>query len=489
MQPTLRTFRSRLTLWHLVVMGAILLTAGVLLYAGMARNLLRNIDSSLWAIAETEAATLLNPAGGYIPMTPSTGYGDALPGRAARSVQLIDPDGHLLSPPPNLARDTLPISPQGLAAAREGKVLIETSRVPGGRVRVLYLPIESSFGVGQVLQVGLSLHTLESSLAELFRLIATIAASALLLIGVGGYFLTKKALRPVDEIARAAQEISERNLSQRLPEEAGADELAHLVRVLNRMLGRLEEAFKAQMRFTSDASHELRTPLSIMKGSLEVALKKERPPGEYREVLSSMQEEVDRLSRLVTGLLTLARADAEVSAERRQVKLQPLLGEVVDQMRIAAAGRGVTIDLEAPGELVVLASEDALKQLFLNLVDNAVRYTSARGRAWVTAAVAGADVRVEVGDTGIGIEEEERARIFDRFYRGSTARGGEFAGAGLGLAICAQIVKELGGRIEVESSVEPPSGTRMRVFQPVPQQDGARNETPDPAAGPEEAGS
>ena len=145
-----------------------------------------------------------------------------------------------------------------------------------------------------------------------------------------------------------------------------------------------------------------------------------------------MQEEVDRLSRLVGGLLTLARADAEVSVERRQVKLQPLLGEVVDQMRIAAAGRGVTLDLEAPGDLVVLASEDALKQLFLNLIDNAVRYTDSGGRAWVSAAVDGGQVRVEVGDTGIGIEEEERGRIFDRFYRGSTARGGESRGRGPG---------------------------------------------------------
>ncbi|MFQ5458728.1 MAG: sensor histidine kinase [Myxococcota bacterium] len=466
MKSPLRTFRARLTLWHLVVMGTILLASGVLLYVGMARGLLSNIDSSLWAIAETEAASLVNPSAGYIPPTPDAGAGDMTQGRVSRFVQLVGAGGDLVSPPPNLSADPLPINPSGLKAARQGRVLIETATMRTGRVRILYLPIEGSAGVSQILMVGLSLHTVETSLAELFRLIATIVASALLLMGVGGFVLTKKALRPVDAIARAAQEISERNLSQRLPEEAGADELAQLVRMLNRMLGRLEQAFKVQMRFTSDASHELRTPLAIMKGSLQVALKKERTGKEYRDVLTSAQEEVDRLSRLVSGLLTLARADAQVGAERRPVKLQPLLGDIVDQMRLTAAARGVTLDFEAAGDLIVMASEDAMKQLFLNLVDNAVRYTPSGGRAWVRAGADDREVTVEVGDTGIGIEEEERARIFDRFYRGARARGSDQTGSGLGLAICAQIVKECGGRIEVESSVKAPSGTSTRIVLP-----------------------
>lgn len=466
MRFSIRTFRARLTLWHLGVMGTILLAAGVLLYVGMARGLLENIDSSLWAIAETEAASLTSPSTGYVPPTPETGSGNLRTGRRSRFLQLVDPDGELLAPAPNLATDPLPISPKGLGAARQGQVLIETAEMPMGRVRILYLPLEGPRGVSQILMVGLSLHTVETSLAALFRLIATIVASALLLIGVGGFFLTKKALRPVDEIARAAQFISERSLSQRLPERGGADELDHLVRVLNRMLARLEHAFRVQMRFTSDASHELRTPLAIMKGSLEIALKKERTGKEYRETLTSMQEEVDRLNRLVSGLLTLARADAQVGSGKRPVRLQPLLGDIVDQMRLSAAARGVTIDLDAAGDIVAMASEDAMKQLFLNLVDNAVRYTPSGGRAWVRAAESDDGIMVEVGDTGFGIEEEERGRIFDRFYRGAAARGSDLAGSGLGLAICAQIVKEVSGRIEVESSVKPPRGTRVRVFLP-----------------------
>ncbi len=466
MKFSLGTFRARLTLWHVLAMGAILLAAGVLLYVGMARALRENLDSGLWAIAETEAASLLNPLGAILVPAPGRLPDDRSPDRVDKYVQLIDPSGGILVPAPNFSGSLLPVGLRALRAARVGQVVIETHRLSSGRVRVLYLPVEGPEGVTQILQVGLSLRTLETTLGELFRMIAIVEVSGLLLIGVMGYFLTKKSLQPVDEIARAAEFISERNLSARLPEEAGADELAHLVGVLNRMLSRLERAFKNQERFASDASHELRTPLAIMKGTLEVTLKKDREPREYQEVLASLREEVDRMSRLVTGLLTLARADAAPVAEKRVVKLQPILGDVIDLLRIRAAERKVSLELDAPPDLPVLGTEDALKQLFLNLVDNAVTYTGPGGRAWVSAGVRGDEVSVEVGDTGIGVEEEDRERIFDRFYRGATVRGGDYPGSGLGLAICAQIVKDLGGRIEIASSTRPPTGTRITVFLP-----------------------
>ncbi len=462
----LKTFRARLTLWHLVVMGTILLAAGSLLYLGMARALQRNLDSSLWAVAETKAASLLTPASPFMTIPPERLGETHTPDRVDLYIQVLDPLGNIIAPASNLGVEMLPVGAELLRAALTGQVVIETAPLPTGRVRVLYLPIEGPEGVAQILQVGLSLRPLASTLKELFRLIALVEASALLLIGVGGFFLTKKSLRPVDEIVRAAEFISERNLSRRLPEEGGADELAHLVRVLNRMLVRLEQAFKAQERFTADASHELRTPLAIMKGTLDVALKKERAPAEYREVLGSVLEEVARLARLVSGLLMLARADAATPPERRSVKLQPLLGEVVDLMRTNAAGRRITLDLEGSDDLRVFAAEDPLKQLFLNLVDNAVQYSNPGGHAWVVAFERDGEVVVEVGDTGIGIAEDDRERIFDRFYRGATARGSDIPGSGLGLAICAQIVKDLGGRIAVVSSTTPPTGTRISVFLP-----------------------
>jgi two-component system OmpR family sensor kinase len=466
MKFLLRTFRARLTLWHLVVMGTILLAAGFLLYVGMVRALQRNLDSSLWAIAETEAASLFSPAGPFVSILPERPDEERAADRVDRHIQVLDRFGNIIAPAPNLGVETLPVDAESLRGARMGQVVIETATLPSGHVRVLYLPIEGPEGVSQILQVGLSMRTLESTLKELFRLIALVEGCALLLIGVGGFFLTKKSLRPVDEIARAAAFISERNLSRRLPEEAGADELAHLVRVLNRMLGRLEQAFTTQERFTADASHELRTPLAIMKGTLEVALKKERSPMEYREVLGSVREEVERLSRLVTALLTLARVDTAMLPERRSVKLLPLLGEVVDLLRTKSAGREVTLDLEGSNDLTVFGTEDALKQLFLNLLDNAVQYTKPGGRAWVKTLARANEVIIEVGDTGVGIEEEDQERIFDRFYRGATARGSDIPGSGLGLAISAQIVKDLDGRIEVVSSTKPPTGTQVSIFLP-----------------------
>jgi signal transduction histidine kinase len=231
------------------------------------------------------------------------------------------------------------------------------------------------------------------------------------------------------------------------------------------MIARLEDAFRRQRQFTADASHELRTPLTAVKGQVEVALTRPREPDAYREVLQNVNEEVDRLIRLVGSLLTLARADAgQIPLTLEGVDVPDLVAAAVEQVRPGAQQRDIELVL-APGAPVALrADEDLLLQLLLNLLDNAIKYTPSGSR--VTAGWSTDSTRVElwVRDTGAGITPEHLAHIFDRFYRVDQARSRAEGGAGLGLSICRWIAEAHGGSISVEST--PGQGSTFTVRLP-----------------------
>ena len=237
---------------------------------------------------------------------------------------------------------------------------------------------------------------------------------------------------------------------------------------MNDMLDRLEGAFAEVRRFTADASHELRTPLTILKGEVEVALRTERDPAEYRKVLESCLEEANRMTRMVDNLLTLTRADAgQLSLERRPVEIGILLARVVARGRPLGEGRGVSVSLTEGPPVTVLGDPDRLEQVFMNLVDNGVKYTPAGGRVTVGwrlaphgaggrgpgAGETGGRVVVDVEDTGVGISAADREQVFRRFYRADRARSRAEGSCGLGLAIVQSIVEGHGGTVGVESSL------------------------------------
>jgi heavy metal sensor kinase len=256
------------------------------------------------------------------------------------------------------------------------------------------------------------------------------------------------------------------DLSGRIEVDGPDDEVGRLARTFNEMIGRLDDAFQRQRQFTADASHELRTPLTAIKGQTEVALQRDRDSDAYKEVLRTVNTEVDRMIRLVGSLLTLARADARrIPLSREAIDLGDIVGDAVDQIRPAAAEKALAIDL-APGEEVrLIADQDLLLQLVLNVLDNAVKYTPAGGSIRVSCQRDGSTAEVAVADTGPGIAPEDLPHIFDRFYRADKSRRQGDSGAGLGLSICRWIAESHGGTIEAQSS--PGQGATFIVRLPV----------------------
>jgi two-component system, OmpR family, sensor kinase len=284
-------------------------------------------------------------------------------------------------------------------------------------------------------------------------------------------------LRPVDQMTQAARRIGAERLAERLEGVETDDELGRLARTLNEMLARLEAGFTQIRRFSADASHELRTPLTILKGEIEVALRSAREPAEYERVLASALEEVERMARLVDDLLMLSRADAgALRWEKGPVEMDRLVEEVAKQGEVLGRGREIQVGIQSLEPLIVHGDELRLRQLLLNLVDNAVKYTPQGGRVTLSLRRVGGEsdgptglpadaspgpsiprssdvpaAEIVVQDTGVGIPAEALPRIFERFYRVDDARSREAGGTGLGLCIARTIAEAHEGRIEVAS--------------------------------------
>jgi signal transduction histidine kinase len=268
------------------------------------------------------------------------------------------------------------------------------------------------------------------------------------------------------DIARNLQQISDRTLHKRLPDLGRDDEISHLVKVINELLARLDGAFDTQRRFTADASHEICTPLTILRGDTQVALLAKRTSEEYEATLKSNLEEIERLTILVSDLLTLARCDAgEQQTSKEHLSLDYLAVNVCDSLRAVAATSEVKVSCQTSGATLIYGESNALHQILLNLITNAIRYTPPGGRVKVTLGHSqDGTAFVEVADSGIGISAEALPRIFDRFYRGENARAQSVGGSGLGLAIAEALAKSQNAHIEVSSELG--KGSRFKLVVP-----------------------
>jgi heavy metal sensor kinase len=273
------------------------------------------------------------------------------------------------------------------------------------------------------------------------------------LAGFGGYALARKALSPIDAMTRETQKISAEDLGARLSIQNPGDELGRLATVLNAMLGRLQGAFEQLRRFTADASHELRTPLTAIRSVGEVALQEPKGPAEYRDVIGSMLEEVDRLTRLVESLLVLSRADASrVQIHCANIPLLFVAAEAALTLEVLAEEKRQKIAVEGNRNLVVFADRLILRQAIVNLLDNAIKYSPVESFILLHVRLGeGGTAILEVTDQGPGISPEHQPYVFDRFYRVDKARTREWGGAGLGLSITRWAVEAHGGTITLIS--------------------------------------
>ncbi|HXW01152.1 MAG TPA: ATP-binding protein, partial [Anaerolineae bacterium] len=319
-------------------------------------------------------------------------------------------------------------------------------------VRLYTAPIveDNKLVVGTI-QVAQNLNSVGQTLNQLLTTLLIGGPLLVVIAGAGGYFLAARALAPIDKITRTARQISAQDLSARLNLPNTDDEAGRLAATFDSMLARLDDAFQRERRFTADASHELRTPLAAMQTILSSTLARQRTPPEYEQVLADLGEETERLRTLVEGLLHLTHSDAARPMVRDTVNLSNLLADVTDSLRLLAEDKGLDLTANIADNLTVTGDSDALIRLFVNLLDNAIKYTEQGQITVVTNPEPNGLVEVNITDTGAGIATADLPHIFDRFYRVDKSRS--TSGTGLGLAIASSVAQAHGGTIRVESKI------------------------------------
>jgi heavy metal sensor kinase len=359
----------------------------------------------------------------------------------------------------------LPVSVSSLTAALKGQASLTSLADPGqgDPVRLYSEPILDNGQMVGVVQVDQSLGDMNDTLSRLLTAILLGAPLLVGIAGIGGYFLAARALAPIDQMTLTAQRISAVDLSARIDLPGTDDEVGRLATTFDHMLRRLDEAFQRERQFTADASHELRTPLAAMQAIISVIREERRSPEDYELALDDLAEETDRLRTLTEDLLNLARSDTHKKTAFEDIDISTLLSDLCESLRPLAEKKGLTLTSDISEGIIVSGDGDSLIRLFVNLMDNAIKYTSCGG---ITVSVHSSQenkVALFITDTGQGIPAEDLPHIFERFYRVEKSRASR--GSGLGLAIAAQIARAHGGEIAVHSTVG--EGTTFTVQLPV----------------------
>ena len=447
------SIRTRLTLWYSVVLlaGLVLLSAGI--WVTVSHSLRASLDDSLTEHAAGVITVLRTESESENSNHLSeelNEYATATPG--GNLMEIRDAQGHPILQSKTVA---MPVSGSAPAFAEQTsnsvryRTFTTTVAVNGQPYRVL---------------VATPMDATELTLRRVRWLLLWSAPAVLLLASLGGIWISRRALAPVDEITLAARSIGIQSLSRRLDVPSTGDELQRLSETWNEMLARLEAAVKRLSQFTADASHELRTPVALIRTTAELTLRRERSPETYREALRQVVLESERTSRLVDDLLLLARADAGLpSLALERMELTPLVRDVCQQGQVLAESRQLQISTVAPEEPVfVEANDPALRRMLLLLLDNAMKYTPVGGRIVLSVDRDPGGATVAVRDTGIGIPETALPHVFERFYRVDESRNRDAGGTGLGLSIAKWIAERHHASLEAESVVGEGSVFRIR---------------------------
>lgn len=461
------SIKTRLALWYGGVFGAVLILLGMVVYFYLSKSLYANFDLSLQSTAQAlaRASSTARP--------PSEWTVDDFidwmnsPEALSKFFHFFDPSGNSRFRSRNIPNQTLPMTSAAFNNAAHGSVTFETFFTRQAEpIRVLTYPVVDNGRVVNILQVGGSLRQVEDLLKQVQFTLLSVLPTLFLLALAGGWFLARKALQPVDAMAQVARQITAGNLSRRIPVHESRDELGRLAETFNTMIEELEMAIQQIRQFSADASHELRTPLTILKGETELALRQARNVEEYQQTLVSGLEEIDRISRIVEELFLLSKADlGEARVEMKPVALAPLIAETASQMELLAREKTLALQAAPLEPLTITGDGGRLRELLLNLIENAIRYTPSSGKITLSLRREGDEALMTVSDTGIGIPKKELSKIFDRFYRADEARALHPKGSGLGLSICRWIVEAHQGKITVAS--EPHQGTLFQIRFPL----------------------
>ena len=480
------SLRARLTLFYTVVLGVVLVLFGLAVYYLVSVVQLRQVDATLERTARDLIGVVrINDEGDFV-LTERVSLDSSV------IVQVWDTNNRLVAITPSVEPDSPFRQPLDSANFASGLPVYRSVTVGNVHFRVLTVPLHTGGSPIGVLQSGTSLTIIDGLRSEIVRYLVVLSVIGIILAGMFGLIMGSRALSPLATMTDTALQITRADdLSRRIPTRGIVDdEVGKLITSFNNTMGRLEKLFATQRRFVADIGHELRTPLTVIRGNIDLM----RKVGiEDEQSLHSIELEVDRLARLVEDLLILAQAESgKLPMDRRRVEMDTLLLEVFSQAHVLAVDR-VRLEIGQIDQVLVCGDRDRLKQVVLNLVANAIKYTAQGGKVTVNLFKEEGQGVFSVKDTGAGISSEDLPHVFERFYRGdkSRSRGKDGAGFGLGLSIAYWIVRNHGGEIEVKS--KPNRGSTFTVRLPLADADcadttGELSELPPRAAQPERIG-
>ena len=474
----IESLRARLTFWYVSVLAAVLLAVCVTIYLLLGRTLFNRVDGNLRAVTGIAVTSLTNDLaeGQDVDDAARSTATELLSDQA--KLAIYDGSGRPLA---EAGRDDdLEVTLPPLDSIPSEDPLLYTVAEPADaddrhRVAVRRARIPPS-GTEYVIVVSTDLEPIDEELESLREILLYVVPGALAIAGIVGWFMARHSLSPVMLMAERARRIGVEDLGGRLPVANPRDELGRLAGTFNELLGRLAASFAQQRQFMADASHELRTPIATARTAAAVALQRaHRSEEDYREALQIIEQQTDRLTRVVDDMFTLARADAgSMPVQQAPVYLDELVDETARAARVLAIGKNVTIECTVPENAPFTGDEDLLKRMIANLLGNAVKHAPSESVVHVELAVDANGYAISVSDAGLGVPEQARPYIFDRFYRGDAARvrgESELGGAGLGLAIARWVATQHGGGVALTESTGRLTTFRIALPHPsAPQQ-------------------
>ncbi len=466
---SLGSLRTRVTTWYVGLLATALIVFGAILYFAVQDYLRTGVERSLSGEARAIATSFLSfeEEKGVSWMAGEIIEAYA-PEQSGRFIRITRQDGTILyqsgdTRDPHI--DTRHVPRPELTDSID---TFHEETQNGNQHLMLYaMSYTSSSGTRYLIEIGTSLTPIERVLHSLLKILVLITPLILLAAALGGHFLMSRPLRPLVALTKQAERIGTHELGERLPVIATGDEMERLSLSLNRMISRLEDSLSHNRRFSADVSHELRTPLTILRGELEQVLQTSPVPAQTRESIGSALEEIDRMAKIVENLLAIARLDSGTDLmDCQYVDLGQLAQWTVDQMHLIAEEKQIAMRCTHTESAIILADPARVKQVIVNLLDNAIKYTPDGGEVGVSVSISQKVAVLEVSDTGIGIPQESLPNVFQRFYRSDKARSRGSGGTGLGLSIVQAICHAHGATVTIHSSEG--HGTSVRVELPRP---------------------
>ena len=471
--PKFRSIRFRLTLWYALILGVIFIVSGVLLYQGFKVSLLDTIDANLHAAAQEVETNIIGiPFEKWKENIKRVERGFVvnrlfiqlleLPSKKDDTMQVIIRSGILAGNIPlkklwELIFHQVPERPVYM------DVNINEQPEIAHPMRIILYPLDMEGERKYLIQVGISLKKMFNTL-KYFLVIMVLSIPVLLLVSIlGGYLILSKALLPVKSVVETARNITTEDLSLRIESKNRKDEIGLLIKTFNQMISRLERSVSQLKQFSSDASHDLKTPLTVIRGEVDIALRKDRSPEDYKKTLDTVREEAQKLERIIDNLLFLSRIDVrDYNSHFHSVPLDETLLQLYEKTQQLAAQKGIVYVVNKIEEVFVTGNAVLLSRLIMNILDNAIKYTLPGGRVEISLERNGDTGCLTVADTGIGIPEESLPFVFDRFYRVDQSRSQRSEGSGLGLSIVKKIAEVHQAEVTIDSKLH--EGTVVKII-------------------------